>query len=70
MQNNARYLRYRYEFKIQTVSRPHKVFSKRKLTVPTPDGVEAIKKELLKNYKELNPKGEAIEIVTRLVSRV
>lgn len=65
-----RTLSCRYEFKIQTVSRPHKVLAKKKIVVPTPEGVEVIKKELIANYKKTNPKGEAIEVVTRLVSRV
>lgn len=65
-----RTLSYRYEFKIQTVSRPHKVLAKKKIIVPTPEGKEVIIKELTENYKKTYPKAEAIEIVTRLVSRV
>ena len=65
-----RTLSYRYEFKIQSVSRPHKVFAKKKIVVPTPEGAEVIKNELIANYKKTNPNGEAIEVVTRLVSRV
>lgn len=64
----ARRASIRFELKIQTVSRPHKVFLKKKMVAPTWDAIENIKKELLADYNRQYPQGEPLEIEHRFIS--
>lgn len=60
--------KYRIEVKIQTVSRPHEVLTKKKIVVPTMDDAQVACDALLVAYKKQYPKGVPLEISYRFVS--